>query len=78
MELQGHIIVLLLIFWRACLRFSIVAAPIYIPTDNAQGLLFLYTLANACYFLSFFFYKNRTDKCEVISHGDFDLHFPGD
>ena len=30
------------------------AAPIYIPTNSAGGLPFLYILANTCYLLSFF------------------------
>ena len=31
---------LFLIFWEISVLFSIVAAPIYIPANTAQGLLF--------------------------------------
>ena len=38
-ELLDHIIVLFLVFWGAPTLFSIVAAPIYIPTSSAQDSL---------------------------------------
>ena len=53
MELQDHTVFLILIFGENPCCFSIVAAPIYIPTNNAQGFSSLCILANACYFLSF-------------------------
>ena len=33
-------------FWGASILFSIVAAPIYIPTNSARGFPFLHILAN--------------------------------
>ena len=33
--------------------FSIVAAPIYIPTNSVLGFPFLHILANTCHLLSF-------------------------
>ena len=55
--------------------FSIVAAPIYIPTSSAERFLFLHILTNRCYYL---FYNNHSDSYEVISHCSFDLHLPND
>ena len=37
---------------RNLLLFSIAAAPVYIPTNNAPGLPFLHNLASTCYLLS--------------------------
>ena len=34
---------------RNCILFSIVAAPIYIPTNSARGFPFLHILVNICY-----------------------------
>ena len=44
---------LCLIFWRTSIPFSIVAVPIYIPTNSIQGFRFLHILINICYFFSF-------------------------
>ena len=38
-EFLDHIIVLFLIFWGTSVLFSIVAIPIYIPTNSAQDSL---------------------------------------
>ena len=40
MVLLGSMGVLVLVFWRTSMLFSIVAAPIYIPTKSAQGFPF--------------------------------------
>ena len=48
----GYMVVLFLIFWETSILFSIVAVPIYIPTNSGQGFPFLHILANT-YFLSF-------------------------
>ena len=50
-ELYGHMVVLLLVFWGASILFSTVAAPIYIPTNNVQGFPFLHILTNICFFV---------------------------
>ena len=47
-EFLGHMVVLVLVFWRTSILFSVVAAPIYIPTNSVQGFPFLYILANIC------------------------------
>ena len=49
--------------------FSIEAISIYIPISSVQGFTFLHILASTCYFSNFEDY--HSDKCEVISHGDF-------
>ena len=52
--------------------FSIVATPIYIPTNGVGGLLFLHILSSV---LLVDFLMMVTDWCEVICHCSFDLHF---
>ena len=71
-----YIVVLYLIFLVTSVVFSIVAAPIYIPTNSAQGFHLCHILASTCYLL--FFDKSHPNRCEVISHCGFDLHFPDD
>ena len=50
--ITGHIIILFLVFWEACILFSTVAATIYIPTNSVQGFSFLYIFTNICYLYS--------------------------
>ena len=64
------------VFWGTCILFSTVAAQIYIPTNSVRVLPFLHILTNICYLWSF--NESHSDRCEVISHCDFDLHFPDD
>ena len=42
--LQDHMVALFLVFKGTSKRFSIVAAPIYIPTSSVGGFPFLHTL----------------------------------
>ena len=70
-ELLGHMVVLFLGFWETSIMFSTVAAPIYIPTSSIQGFCFLQILANICGL----FDDKHSDRCEVISHCGFNLHF---
>ena len=53
--------------------FSIVVAPVYIPTNNVGGFPFPHT------FLAFIvcrhFDDSSSDWCEVLPHCGFDLHF---
>ena len=51
-ELLDQTVVLFLIFAGARILVSIVAAPIYIPTNSAQGLTLLHIFADCCHFLS--------------------------
>ena len=50
MEFLGHMIISFLIFSETSILFFIEAAPIYIPTNRAQGFPFLHILGNI-YFL---------------------------
>ena len=49
-ELVDCLVVLLLSFWGTSILFCIVAAPIYILSNNVQGIPFHYILSNICYF----------------------------
>ena len=66
---------LFLIFWGSFILFSIMTVPVCIPTYSVWGFPFLYILINT-YLLSFG--NSHSDRCEVISHFDFDLHFSND
>ena len=44
MGFLGRMVVLLLVYKRTSILFSIVAVPTYIPTNNVRGLPFLHTL----------------------------------
>ena len=50
-ELLGHVVVLILVFWENSMLFSSVAAPIYIPINSVWGFPFLHVLINTCYLL---------------------------
>ena len=50
-------------FWEIFIVFSIVAAPIYIPTSSEQAFLFLHTLLSICCIL---FDDSFCNRCEVI------------
>ena len=74
--LLDHMVILFLIFWGIFLQFSIMAEPIYIPTNSVQAFPFLRILANNCN--ACLLYHSHSNRCEVISHCGFDLHFPSD
>ena len=59
-------------FLRDLIVFSIVTAQFAFP-PNWEGFPFLHISANIGCGL---FHSNHTDRCEVIAHCDFDLHFP--
>ena len=52
--------------------FSIVDAPICIPTDSVEGFCFLHTFSNI---ICRFFNNGHSDWCEVVTHCSLDLHF---
>ena len=56
-ELLDNMVVLFLTFWGTSTLFSIVAAPLYIPTSSAQGFPF-HTLTDTCYLLSFWWWSS--------------------
>ena len=76
-ELLGHMVVLILVFWETSILLSIVAAPIDIPTNSVNGFPFLFTFSPA-FVICIFFNNSHSDRCEVISHCGIDLHFPDD
>ena len=49
----GHMVVLFLAFWGTSVIFSIMALPIYIPTNSVGGLPFLYILSIIYCFVHF-------------------------
>ena len=49
--------------------------PIYIPNNSVGGFPFLHTLFSICLLFVDFFEDGHSDRCEVIPHGSFDLHF---
>ena len=69
-ELLGHMVVLA--FLRNPVLFSVVAAPIYILINSAQGFPFLHIRDHICYFFCLFD-DSHSDRYEVISCCDFDL-----
>ena len=61
----------ILVFWRNSILFSIVAAPVYIPTNSALGFPFLHILESTCLL---FGYDGHSDWREVVFHCGFNLH----
>ena len=63
-------------FLRNPILFTIVAAPIYIPTNSVGRFFLLHILANVCYLWSFddsYFYYSLFINFIVISPPDSDL-----
>ena len=56
--------------------FSIVAVTIYSPTNSAQEFPFLHTLPT--FVISYLFDDRHAERCEVVFHCGFDLHFSDD
>ena len=71
MELLDRLVVLFLVFGENSILFSIVAAPIYIPTNSVPQFPFLHIL------ICGLFDNGHSDRCEVVAYG-FDLHFSDD
>ena len=63
----------ILSFLRNSIFFSIVAVPIYIPTNNVGGFPFLHTLS--AFTVCRRFDDGHSDRWEVIRLCSFDLHF---
>ena len=53
---------------------STVAVSIYIPTNSARAFPFLHAFCPA-FIVCRLFDDGHSDRCEVISHCDFDLYF---
>ena len=64
-ELLDHMLFLFLIFWETSILFSIVAIPIYVPTNSVLGFRFLHILANT-YLLSFWQMPFWQVWCDIV------------
>ena len=73
---DGYLIVIIFIFWRTSILFSMMAMLIYIPTNCVQVLPFFLTSSSA-FVICIPLDDSHSDRCEVISHYDFDLHLSG-
>ena len=62
-------------FLRNLHTVSILALPIYISTNSTHGFLFS---TSSIRVISCLFDNSHSDRCEVISHCGFDLHFSDD
>ena len=74
--LHGHMIVLFLVFKETSILFSIVAIPIYGPT-NSEGGFYLST-PSPTFIVCGFFDDRHFGWNVVIFHCRFDLHFSND
>ena len=78
--LPTHMVVLFSFnFSGTTILFSIVAAPIYIPTNSGARIPFSHILSST-YVLCVcvcFIHVSHSDRCEVIPHCGFDLNFSG-
>ena len=69
-ELLDHTIALFLIFGGTSILFSIVAVSTYNLTNSAQRFPLPHILTN------FYLFDNSNfNRCEMIAHCGFDLHF---
>ena len=74
-ELLDHMVVLFLMFWRTLIFFSNVVIPIYILiTVHKNSLSFTCSPK----FMPCLSDNSHSDRCRVIFHCGFDLHFPSD
>ena len=65
-ELLNHVVVLFLVFWGTSILFSIVAAPICIPTNNVQEFPFLHVLSK--FIICRHFDDSHSCRCELLSY----------
>ncbi len=64
---------LFLVFLGTSILFPIVAVSIYIPTNSARG--FLFSTPSPAFVVCRFSDDAHSNRCEVIPHCRFDLHF---
>ena len=76
MGLLDHMVILVSVFWETSILFSIMATPIYNPSNSEKGFFFSTSLPT--YVTCGFFDDSHSDRYEMISHCGFNLHFPGD
>ena len=63
-------------FFKTSKLFSIMAVPIYIPDNSAQGFDFPPHPCPHLLSLDFWRITILINRCEVIAHCGFGLHFP--
>ena len=73
-ELLSHMVVLFFVFWGTCILSSSVVAPIYILSAGSFPFSHILTSFVIC----ILFDDSHSDRCEIISHCDFDLYVPDD
>ena len=71
--LLGHMVLLFLVFKGIFILSSIVAVSVYIPTKSSNIPFSPHPLQHL--FFCRPFDEGHSDRCEVISHYTFDLHF---
>ena len=64
--LLDYMLVLYLIFWGTAVLFSIVAVPIYAPTNSRRGFPFLHTISVIHYL--YIVNIGHSDQCEMVPH----------
>ena len=75
MGLLYHTVVLFLVFWGTSILFSIMAAPIYIPT-NSEGASLFSTPSRAFVICRFFFLNDgHSNWFKMVPHCSFDFLF---
>ena len=76
-ELLGHMAILFVGFWGTSILFSTVVALIYIPANSNSVKMPFFPHPHqhlSCCLLD----DSHSDRCKVISHCGFDLHFSDD
>ena len=75
-QVLDHRVSPFLTFWWISILFSRVTASFAFPSILHEGSFVLHSLTINCYFLCYWI--NHSERCEVISHCNFDWHFPDD
>ena len=65
-----------LIFWSISILLSTVAAPVCILMNRAK--VFPFFTSSPALVVCWFIDDSHSDRCEVVSHCGFNLHFSGD
>ena len=73
-QLLNHRVVLFLTSWETSMLFSRMAASVFIPTISAWG--FFFSTALPILFVSRVVDFSHSARCQLTSHGSFDLHLP--
>ena len=71
--LLGHMAVLFPVFQGISTLFSMVAIPVFIPTNSVRG--FPFSTPSPAFIACRLLDHCHSDWCEVVPHCGFDLHF---